>query len=299
MNALPDKIDAGTAVVCRDATVTYPGGVCALDRINLSVRQGERLAFVGPSGCGKTTLLRVIAGLQPLTSGVCQRSNPSQHGSENKQEDAVEKSQYDEAHEEGHPLAADRRSVSTSFVFQQPALLPWTNVLKNVALPLTLGRRRERSSAKELRERALAAIEEVQLTEAATRYPHQLSGGMKMRASIARALVTRPEFLLLDEPFAALDDMLRNQLGRLYLNLWRHHRFTSVLVTHNIAEAIQLSERICVMHRGSIVSGMVNPLSTSKPHEDLRRTNEFAEFFGKVSDALENAASSNSQRASS
>lgn len=297
MNALPDKIDAGTAVVCRDATVTYPGGVCALDRINLSVRQGERLAFVGPSGCGKTTLLRVIAGLQPLTSGVCQRSNKYQRSNESEQQNFEGTPKNSDDGKVGCQPDMDRRSVATSFVFQQPALLPWTNVLKNVALPLTLGRRRERASAKDLRERALAAIEEVQLTEAATRYPHQLSGGMKMRASIARALVTRPEFLLLDEPFAALDDMLRNQLGRLYLKLWGHHRFTSILVTHNIAEAIQLSERICVMHRGSIVSEIPNPLTTSKPHKDLRRTNEFAEFFGKVSDALENAASSNSERA--
>ncbi|WDQ18666.1 ABC transporter ATP-binding protein [Rhodopirellula sp. P2] len=282
MNAPTDKLDAGTAVVCRDATVTYPGGVCALDHINLAVRQGERLALVGPSGCGKTTLLRVIAGLQSLTNGECQRSDRETQRSDQ------------EAHwsqEQG----GDRRSVATSFVFQQPALLPWANVLQNVTLPLTLGRRRDRPSAKAMQERAVAAIQEVQLADAVARYPHQLSGGMKMRASIARALVTQPEFLLLDEPFAALDDLLRNQLGRLLLQLWRHHRFTSVLVTHNIAEAIQLSERICVMHQGRIVRELDNPLATSEPHADLRRTNAFAEFFGEVSDTLEDAASSTSE----
>jgi NitT/TauT family transport system ATP-binding protein len=281
MNVPTDKLDAGTAVVCRDATVTYPGGVCALDRINLEVRQGERLALVGPSGCGKTTLLRVIAGLQSLTSGECQRSN------QRNQQDNLANRQ-----------SGDRRSVATSFVFQQPALLPWANVLQNVTLPLTLGRRRDRLSSKARRERAVAAIQEVQLADAVERYPHQLSGGMKMRASIARALVTAPEFLLLDEPFAALDDLLRNQLGHLLLQLWRHHRFTSVMVTHNIAEAIQLSERICVMHQGRIVSELDNPLATSEPHEDLRRTNAFADFFGQVSDTLENAASSTLEGAS-
>ncbi|MEO9591657.1 ABC transporter ATP-binding protein [Rhodopirellula bahusiensis] len=286
MNAPSDKLDAGTAVLCRDATVTYPGGVCALDRINLSVRQGERLALVGPSGCGKTTLLRVIAGLQPLTGGVCQRSG----GATQRSGVVTQRSKVETQRADSH--AGDRRSVATSFVFQQPALLPWANVLKNVTLPLSLGRRRDRPSATEMREQALGAIHEVQLTDAAKRFPHQLSGGMKMRASIARALVTRPEFLLLDEPFAALDDLLRNQLGRLLLQLWRHHRFTSVLVTHNIAEAIQLSERICVMHQGRIVSELDNPLSTSDPHDDLRRTSEFGVFFGRVSDTLEKAASS-------
>ncbi|MFG0263724.1 MAG: ABC transporter ATP-binding protein [Rhodopirellula sp. JB055] len=288
MNAPTDKLDAGTAVVCRDATVTYPGGVCALDRINLVVRQGERLALVGPSGCGKTTLLRVIAGLQTLTSGECQRSGGgTQRSGGGTQRSNRGTQRSNQAIRQGD----DRRSVATSFVFQQPALLPWADVLQNVTLPLTLGRRRDRLSAKAMRERAVAAIQEVQLADAVERYPHQLSGGMKMRASIARALVTAPEFLLLDEPFAALDDLLRNQLGRLLLQLWRHHRFTSVMVTHNIAEAIQLSERICVMHQGRIVSELDNPLATSEPQKDLRRTNAFAEFFGQVSDTLETAAS--------
>ncbi|WP_047813606.1 ABC transporter ATP-binding protein [Rhodopirellula islandica] len=289
MKALTDKLDAGTAVVCRDATVTYPGGVCALDHINLSVRQGERLALVGPSGCGKTTLLRVIAGLQSLTDGECQRSN---QGAQRSNQGAQRSNQgIQRSNERGD----DRRTVATSFVFQQPALLPWANVLQNVTLPLTLGRRRDRPSAQAMQGRAVAAIEEVQLADAAARYPHQLSGGMKMRASIARALVTQPEFLLLDEPFAALDDLLRNQLGQLLLQLWRHHRFTSVLVTHNIAEAIQLSERICVMHQGRIIRELDNPLTTSEPQADLRRTNAFAEFFGEVSDTLEDAASSKSE----
>ncbi|MEP3927392.1 ATP-binding cassette domain-containing protein, partial [Rhodopirellula bahusiensis] len=176
MNAPSDKLDAGTAVLCRDATVTYPGGVCALDRINLSVRQGERLALVGPSGCGKTTLLRVIAGLQPLTGGVCQRSG----GATQRSGVVTQRSKVETQRADSH--AGDRRSVATSFVFQQPALLPWANVLKNVTLPLSLGRRRDRPSATEMREQALGAIHEVQLTDAAKRFPHQLSGGMKMRA---------------------------------------------------------------------------------------------------------------------
>ena len=143
-----------------------------------------------------------------------------------------------------------------AFVFQQPTLLPWRTALENVMLPLELiarspGAHRQRVPL----DRAMAtqSLERLGLADALHRYPRQLSGGMKMRVSIARALVTEPSILLLDEPFAALDDMLRNQLGEIVLGLWEQRRFTAVMVTHNIAESILLSHRIAVMRQGRLL----------------------------------------------
>ncbi len=262
------KTSAGTenAVTVRHATVEFGGGrrsrdrVKAIDNVDIPIRAGERLALVGQSGCGKTTLLRVVAGLQSLTAGQCEHHNPG----------------------------------STSFVFQQPALLPWRRVIRNVQLPLEL--QPGNHNAVSARDAATAALKEVELSDATRRFPYQLSGGMKMRVSIARALVTRPDLLLLDEPFAALDDLLRTQLGELVTRLWRAHRFTVVMVTHNIGEAIALSDRICVMHDGRISSVLENPVTRSQRDasversEDVRRTPEFAEFYGVVSDQLREAA---------
>ncbi|TWT64770.1 Aliphatic sulfonates import ATP-binding protein SsuB [Allorhodopirellula solitaria] len=243
----------------------FPGGQRAADSVDLKIQQGECVSIVGRSGCGKTTLLRVLAGLQTLSSGRCVR-----------------------------------HTETTSFVFQQPALLPWRSVVGNVMLPLELLSRRRRRPAtrkdlRSLRQRADAAIDEVELGDAADQFPYELSGGMRMRVSIARALVTRPDLLLLDEPFAALDDMLRTQLGSLVTELWRTHRFTMVLVTHNIAEAIALSDRICVMHAGRIETVLDNPVTRLAPPQsteqwDVRRTAEFGEFYGTITDRLRGAA---------
>lgn len=140
----------------------------------------------------------------------------------------------------------------------------------------------------------MRALSEVELSAAARQFPHELSGGMQMRVSIARALVTGPKRLLLDEPFAALDDLLRTQLGDLVTHLWRTHGFTMLLVTHNIAEAIELSDRICVMHAGRIEEVLENPLRTEMRSAgeagDVRRTSQFGEFYGLVSDRLREAA---------
>jgi ABC-type nitrate/sulfonate/bicarbonate transport system ATPase subunit len=245
------------AVSMQQATVEFSGGARAIDSVDLLVPAAQRLAIVGQSGCGKTTLLRVIAGLQKLTDG-CLHTNG---------------------------LTADDEAA-ISFVFQQPALLPWRRVTNNVTLPLELQDRKQRPDKlpRDKHAAATAALREVELSDVADRFPHQLSGGMKMRVSIARALVTEPRLLLLDEPFAALDDLLRTQLGNLVMQLWQTHQFTMVLVTHNIAEAIALSDRICVMHAGRIVADLNNPISLSK--SDVRRTAAFAEFYGVVSDHL-------------
>ncbi|MEM6980811.1 MAG: ATP-binding cassette domain-containing protein, partial [Planctomycetota bacterium] len=224
-------VDEPTAAVdLTQATVHFPGGVIGIDIESLTIKSSERIALIGPSGCGKSTLLRVIAGLQTLTSGQLQ---------------------LDSKHEfDAHSQIA--------FVFQQAALLPWRTVFENVGLPLLLNPGDLDVPSRE--QRIADVIDEVQLTHAVNRTPDQLSGGMQMRVSIARALVCRPSLLLLDEPFAALDDVLRNQLGRLVTDMWRQHRFTQVLVTHHIAEAITLSDRICVMSHGRLIQSFQNDL---------------------------------------
>lgn len=245
--------DNASSIACDAVTVRFPGGFVALDTVGLTVGAGEIFSLIGPSGCGKTTLLRVMAGLQRPTAGTIQLD----------------------------PVAQARRG-EIAFVFQQPSLLPWRTALENVVLPLELI---GKGTAAMRKKSALEMLDKVELADAATRFPAQLSGGMKMRVSIARALVTDPNVLLLDEPFAALDDMLRNQLGQLFLQLWRERRFTAVMVTHNIGESILLSHRIGVMGAGHLTTTIDNPL----PHprdESLRRSPEFGKFYGQVSDTL-------------
>lgn len=254
---------AASAIECRNATVGFDTMTLAVDGVDLTVRAGEILSLIGPSGCGKTTLLRSIAGLQPLRSGDI-RFVP--------------------------PLQSDRGQIG--FVFQQPALLPWATTLENVMLPLELVRARapregmsSAQTTRQRREAALASLESVKLGDALGKRPHELSGGMQMRASIARALVTHPAVLLLDEPFAALDDMLRTDLGLLLLSLWNKNRFTAVMVTHNINESIWLSHRIALMRGGVLERVIENPLPWPRD-VSIMRTASFASFFGEVSDLL-------------
>jgi NitT/TauT family transport system ATP-binding protein len=184
----------------------FPNGVVALDGLDLTIRQGEFLTLLGPSGCGKSTALRLLAGLAEPTQGEIAR-----HG--------------DDAREIG-------------FVFQEPTLLPWATVAGNVRLPLRL----KNIAGKESRvEDALALVG---LEEFRDAYPRELSGGMKMRVSIARALVTRPQLLLMDEPFAALDEITRFKLNDDLLALWRRLDCTVVFVTHSVFESVYLSTRI-------------------------------------------------------
>ncbi len=254
---MAEAIQHACSIRCEDVSVRFANGVVAVKDVTLAVPPAKILSLIGPSGCGKTTILRLMAGLQPATSGRV----------------VIDP-------------AANGRSGEIAFVFQQPSLLPWRTALENVALPLELigrGSRADRKSA------AQEMLETVGLSDAFDRLPNQLSGGMKMRVSIARALITEPSILLLDEPFAALDDMLRNQLGQLFLRLWQQRQFTAVMVTHNIAESILLSHSISVIKQGYLVATIENSL----PHprdESLRRSPQFGRFYGQVSDVLRGEA---------
>ncbi len=194
----------------RGVSQVFANGVRALEDASLDIETGEFLSVLGPSGCGKSTLLRLIAGLTDPTTGAIEWPG-------------------------GRP--------DLGFVFQEPTLMPWTTALANVALPLKL-----RGVARSEREmRAAEALAGVGLKGFEKSYPRELSGGMKMRVSIARALVTAPKLLLMDEPFAALDEITRRRLNTDLLELWQRTRFTAVFVTHSVFESVFLSQRIVVM----------------------------------------------------
>lgn len=226
-----------------------------LDGLNLEAHATQIVALLGRSGCGKSTLLRTLAGLQSLTSGDVRIGG-------NKPADALS---------------------TLSFVFQEPALLPWRTAIENVALPLEL---RNRFSKSDCREKAQAALRVAGFSSSDEgKLPPQLSGGMKMRVSLARALATDPRLLLMDEPFAALDDMLRWRLNGLILDEWLKAPRTIVFVTHNIAEAIFISHRIAIMNRGKIVAWIENPLAAPRT-VSIRSSDEFAKLYGYVSQQL-------------
>ncbi|TAK83122.1 MAG: ABC transporter ATP-binding protein [Aquabacterium sp.] len=237
----------------------YPGGTLALQDLDLAIDRGSFITLLGPSGCGKSTVLRLLAGLDEPSAG---------------------------------RVAWDggRRPVTgrTGFVFQEPTLMPWARVDANVALPLKLaGLPRQEQAGK-----VDAAMAAVGLAGFAQAYPHQLSGGMKMRASIARALVTQPELLLLDEPFAALDEVTRFALQQDLLAQWSERRFTAVFVTHSIGEAAWLSQRIAVMgaRPGRVMHLFDVPFGPART-PGLRHSMEFAAFCAEVSAAMREAMS--------
>ena len=253
MTSDPTLCRTSSSILCESATVVFASGVSAVQNVSLQLPAGQIHSLIGPSGCGKTTLLRAIAGLQECTRGQV-RLEPPAVGSQGQ----------------------------IGFVFQQPALLPWLTTLQNVMLPLEL---LGHESSGMQRQRPELMLESVKLSDAADRMPSQLSGGMRMRVSIARALITRPSVLLLDEPFAALDDMLREQLGQLFLSLWHELRFTAVLVTHNVAESILLSHQIVIMKNAAARTTVANPLPWPR-ESSMRRSPEFGRFYGEISDRL-------------
>jgi len=244
----------------------FGSGLTALEAIDLDVGRGEFLSLVGPSGCGKTTLLRIIAGLAEPSEG-------SRHLSL--------------AAEGGGRMPFGR----VGFVFQDPTLMPWSTVLDNVLLPFRLARRVGPAE----RARVGAEIRAVGLAGFERAYPRQLSGGMRMRVSIARALVTDPDLLLLDEPFAALDEITRMALNEDLLRLWESRRTTVVFVTHSVFESVYLSQRVVVMtQRPGRIDAEIRVDPAEPRAEDFRTSAAYAEYCRKVSAALAPAYSGQS-----
>ena len=248
--------EAGLAVRLRGVTKVYDSGVAALGPIDLDVRKGEFVSLLGPSGCGKSTALRLIAGLSAPTSGSVRVSRPAAKASG--------------AHAVG-------------FVFQEPTLMPWTSVRENVRLPLKLAH----VPASQANARIDEALAQMGLAEFAAAYPRELSGGMKMRVSLARALVTDPDILLMDEPFAALDEITRFRLNNDLLLLWRNLRKTVIFVTHSVFESVYLSQRVIVMTSRPGRIGNEIAIASAEPRaEDFRTSADYAAYCRKVSNAL-------------
>lgn len=231
--------------------------VQALTDVTLSIARGSFVSLIGPSGCGKTTLLRVIADLQKPTNGKVLVNNMT-------------------------PEAA-RRSHAYGYVFQAPALLPWRTINQNVSLPLEI----MRFSKAERQKRVADNLALVQLGEFGKKYPFQLSGGMQQRASIARALAFNPDLLLMDEPFGALDEIVRDKLNLELLRLWEKTNKTVVFVTHSIPEAVFLSTHIVVMSpRPGRIHDVIECHLPKQRDLDIRDTAEFAEIARRVRDGL-------------
>jgi NitT/TauT family transport system ATP-binding protein len=261
MHAIPEPLTDGqarhqTTIACRNLGVTFDDGTTALRGVDLSIGAGEIVSLIGPSGCGKSTLLRVIAGLQPITSG--------------------------EVRFEPRPLGPG----SLGFVFQDAALVPWRSAIANVQLPLEVLSITSRDERRRLAERVL--IDVGLKPEDHRKFPRQLSGGMRMRVSIARALASDPQILLMDEPFAALDDLLRGRLLELLQMLWLQHPRTMLFVTHNIGEALILSQRLVVLNAGGVTAELKLPWDYPRRSE-LRGTTEFGKFYTQVSQSLAQA----------
>ncbi len=222
-SAAPAPAEGAIAVRCRDVSVrffTERRSVTALKNLSLDVAEGEFLSLLGPSGCGKSTFLRVVADLIPPTSGSVQVLGATPE------------------------TARLRRDIG--FVFQDAALLPWRTALQNVELPMEVARGRTKAD-KAPRATPRELLELVGLKGSEHAYPHELSGGMRQRVSIARALVSNPRVLLMDEPFGALDEITRDRLNEELLRLWRELRMTILFVTHSIYEAAFLGQRVLVL----------------------------------------------------
>ncbi len=259
--ANPPATPSGVAAAFRGVTKTYRNGVNALGPIDLTIRKGEFVSLLGPSGCGKSTALRLIAGLGEATSG-----------------------KVDIA---GANNSANERSVG--FVFQEPTLMPWANVRDNVALPLRLHREANARHHPHVDE----ALARVGLSDFANVYPRELSGGMKMRVSLARALVTDPDILLMDEPFAALDEITRFRLNDDLLDVWRRLRKTVVFVTHSVFESVYLSQRVVVMTpRPGKISAEFGITSDEPRGEAFRTSAGYGAQCREVSAALATASKS-------
>ncbi|MGA1288791.1 MAG: ABC transporter ATP-binding protein [Rubrivivax sp.] len=262
MNEIP-------AVEALSVEKTYPNGTRALLPVNLTVREGEFVTLLGPSGCGKSTLLKMVAGLLGPSDGRL----------------LLWRKPVDEVESTGHRL---------SFVFQEATLMPWASVMGNVRLPLDLaGVPRAQSEA-----RVRAALELVGLAAFERQRPRELSGGMQMRVSIARGLVTEPTLLLMDEPFGALDEITRNRLDAELLELWRQKKLTVIFVTHSIHEAVYLSQRVIVM--AARPGRIVEEVLIDEPYPrgpDFRVSQAFSQHAKRLQDSLMRASGEQPDRA--
>jgi NitT/TauT family transport system ATP-binding protein len=251
---------AASVVSAKNLCLTYQANdapVHALSNVNLDVKKGDFVSFIGPSGCGKTTFLRVIADLEKKTSG----------------DISVNGMTPEEA----------RKARAYGYVFQAPALYPWRTIEKNIALPLEI-----MNYATDDRQKRIAeALDLVGLTGFEKKFPWQLSGGMQQRASIARALAFDADLLLMDEPFGALDEIVRDHLNEELLKLWSRTNKTICFVTHSIPEAVYLSTKIVVMspRPGRVTDIIDSPLPRERPL-DIRETPEFLEIAHRVREGL-------------
>lgn len=236
----------------RGVTKRYRNAAVAIHNISLTVERGEFVTFLGPSGCGKSTMLKLVSGLSPVSEGTVLVNG----------------------------MTPENAREMVSFIFQDATLLPWRTVEQNVGLGLEL----ERSARQARRERVEKMLDLVSLSHVAKRYPRQLSGGMKMRVSIARALASRPRILLMDEPFAALDEMTRDRLNEELLRLYAEQKWTVLFVTHSVEEAVFLSSRVIVLspHPGRIA----HDVAVDLPYPRTEATRESEAF-----DAVVNATS--------
>ena len=234
-----------------NVSMTFDDGTKALDNVSLSINAGEFVTVVGPSGCGKSTLLRIASNLETNTGGKC---------------------------------SIDRNSIG--YVFQDATLMPWRTVARNVELIAEL-HKLPKSARQQL---SAEAIELVGLSGFEDKYPRQLSGGMRMRASLARSLVMKPKVFLFDEPFGALDEITRERLNDELLRLFQHEGFAGLFITHSITEAVYMSTEVLVMSArpGKIIAEFDVPFSYPRSH-DLRYEPEFGELCGKISHALRGA----------
>jgi NitT/TauT family transport system ATP-binding protein len=236
----------------------FASGTLALSAMTLDIREGEFVSLLGPSGCGKSTALRLVAGLGAPSAGT-----------------------IDWPRADHDATGAPEREIG--FVFQEPTLMPWATVAKNVWLPLRL-KGLGRAAAQD---RVMEALAMVGLDRFADAYPRELSGGMKMRVSIARALVTRPKLLLMDEPFAALDEITRIKLNDDLLRLWQGQKWTIVFVTHSVFESVYLSTRIVVM--AARPGRVIEEVAVDAPYprgNDYRLSAPYNAHCRAVSDAL-------------
>ena len=244
-------VSASALLSFNNVSMTFDEGTKALENVSFSINAGEFVTVVGPSGCGKSTLLRIASNLEANTGGTC---------------------------------SIDRNSIG--YVFQDATLMPWRTVARNVELIAEL-HKLPKSDRQKL---ATEAIDLVGLKGFEDKYPRQLSGGMRMRASLARSLVMKPKVFLFDEPFGALDEITRERLNDELLRLFQHEGFAGLFITHSITEAVYMSTKVLVMSArpGKIIASFDVPFKYPRTH-DLRYEPEFGELCGKISHALRGA----------